>query len=149
MSQTITDRILLYLSYRPRSKNEILNHFKNKGYPDDLVLCAIDKLEKKGYVDDLAFAKMYIKNLVEKKMLGENSVRSKLYKHSIKPDILDCIIKKMYKKNPPIASIKKIIKKKSFVVSDEIMDNQKIIYHLKRRGFRWEDIAAALSQSDF
>tara|TARA_Y100001935_G_scaffold228030_1_gene206700 strand:+ start:334 stop:702 length:369 start_codon:yes stop_codon:yes gene_type:complete len=120
----------------------------NKGFSDNLILCAIDKLEKKGYVDDEAFAKMYIKNLVEKKMLGENSVRSKLYKHSIKPDILDRIIKEVYKKNPPVASIKKIIKKKSFVVGDEIIDNQKIIYHLKRKGFNWEDIGAALSQSD-
>ena len=148
MSQTIIDRILIYLSYKPRSKNEILNHFKNKGFPDDLVLCAIDKLEKKGYVDDEAFAKMYIKNLVEKKMLGENSVRSKLYKHSIKPDIINCIIDEVYKKNPPVAVIKKIIKKKSFVVSEEIIDNQKIIYHLKRKGFNWEDIVAALSQAD-
>ena len=54
---------------------------------------------------------MYIKNLVEKKMLGENSVRSKLYKHSIKSDILDHIIEKVYKKHPPISLIRKIIKK--------------------------------------
>ena len=148
MSQTIKDRILIYLSYKPRSKSEILNHFKNKGFPDDLILYNIDKLEKKGYVDDVVFAKMYIKNLVEKKMLGENSVRSKLYKHSIKSDILDHIIEKVYKKHPPISLIRKIIKKKSFVVSDEIMDNKKIIYHLKRKGFHWEDIASALSQSE-
>lgn len=91
---------------------------------------------------------MYIKNLVEKKMLGENSVRSKLYKHFIEADILDRIIDEIYKKNPPIVIIRKIIKKKSFVVNDEIIDNQKIIYHLKRKGFHWNDIAAALSQSD-
>ena len=81
-------------------------------------------------------------------MLGENFVRSKLFQHSIKPDILDLIIDEIYKKNPPIDLIKKIIKKKSFVVSDKIIDNQKIIYHLKRKGFNWEDIAAALSQFD-
>ena len=91
---------------------------------------------------------MYIKNLVEKKMLGENSVRSKLYKHFIEADILDRIIDEIYKKNPPIVIIRKIIKKKSFVVNDEIIDNQKIIYHLKRKCFHWNDIAAALSQSD-
>jgi len=148
-SQDVKDRILIYLSYRPRSKNEILNHFKNKGFTDDLILSAIRTLEKKGYIDDVAFAKMYVKNLIENKLLGENYVRSKLYQHSIKPIILDQIIEKAYKKNLPIDIIRKIIKKKSFEVSDKIMDNQKIIYHLKRKGFQWEDIVAALSKSDF
>ena len=106
-SQTIKDSILIYLSYRSRSKNEILNHFKNKGFPDNLILCAIDKLEKRVMLMMKLLQKMYIKNLVEKKMLGENSVRSKLYKHSIKPDIINCIIEKVYKKNPPVAVIKK------------------------------------------
>ena len=147
-TQTLKERILIYLAYRSRSKNEILQHFKNKGFPDDLILIAIGYLEEKGYVDDVSFAKRYVKHLVEIKLLGEKSVRNKLYQHCINPAILDEIIEKVYKKNPPNFLIKKIIKKKSFTIKQEMVNNQKIVYHLKRKGFLWEDISEVLSKSE-
>ena len=50
------DRALRFLAYRARSREEVRRYLTKKGTPEPLVVSVIEQLERRGYVDDVAFA---------------------------------------------------------------------------------------------
>ena len=144
--QNLKDMILNYLSYRSRSKNEILLHFLKKGFQRKNIEFVIEELESKGYVDDEQFAKMFASNLIEVKLLGINAVMNKFHKHKINRELVDKIVSGIYEKNPPKNLIKNILHKKFQLVNEDLNRNKRIINYLKRKGFLWEEIVEALNE---
>ena len=144
--QNLKDMILNYLSYRSRSKNEILLHFLKKGFQRKNIEFVIEELESKGYVNDEEFAKIYASNLIEVKLLGINAVMNKFHKHKINRELVDKIVSDLYEENPQKDLIKKIINKKFQLINKDLIRNQRIINYLKRKGFLWEEIVEALNQ---
>ena len=144
--QNLKDMILNYLSYRSRSKNEILLHFLKKGFQRKNIEFVIEELESKGYVNDEEFAKIYASNLIEVKLLGINAVMNKFHKHKINRELVDKIVSGIYEKNPPKNLIKNILHKKFQLVNEDLNRNKRIINYLKRKGFLWEEIVEALNE---
>ena len=144
--QNLKDMILNYLSYRSRSKNEILLHFLKKGFQRKNIEFVIEELESKGYVNDEEFAKTYASNLIEVKLLGINAVMNKFHKHNINRELVNKIVFEVYEKNPPKDLIKKILNKKFQLINEDFFKNQRIINYLKRKGFLWEEIVEALNR---
>ena len=65
-----------YISVRMYSKREIITKLKNKGFDDDAISGAITKLEEYKFVDDNAFAKLYIE---QNSKLSKNTLYSILF----------------------------------------------------------------------
>jgi len=55
--QKILDVALNLLSYRMRSKAELMRRLKRKNFNEDGIYAVMEKLETKGYVDDQKFAR--------------------------------------------------------------------------------------------
>ena len=49
-----------YLGARPRTKKEIRVYLAGKGYSDEVVISAVDKLCEYGYVDDAEYCRQYV-----------------------------------------------------------------------------------------
>lgn len=55
-------RALHYLSYRPRSRQELRQYLRRKGDPPEVVERALEGLDDSGLVDDQAFARYWVEN---------------------------------------------------------------------------------------
>ena len=143
--QQIKIRILRLLSYRQRSRAEVLTLLKRKGYIEDDIVPVLDKLDSKGYMDDKAFAKMYASYLVKKKSLGRMAVKHKFSQHQIPHDLLNSILDELYVTYPPEKMVQQIMDKRISVRGNSLKEMKKLVNLLKRKGFRWQDIEPILN----
>lgn len=135
----LLNKILNYISYRHRSKEEIKTKFKKQGFKFDLINSAIIKLENLGYIDDTLFTKMLIKSLVKNKKLGRNAVIYKLIPHRLDNEVVNKILDQMYVDNP-IKVLLEYHTKKFFKVKDKTKKNKIKLHNLlKRKGFNYSD----------
>ena len=136
----IKSKIILLLSYRPRSKKELKDYFLSKKYKISNILDVFKEMEDRAYLNDTAFAKMYATNLIKEKKLGKYLVEQKLAQHEIDRSIMDPIITQLYDKYPVDYLIDEIFKKKKWSKEFLLKNKIKIINHLKRKGYEWDDI---------
>ncbi len=73
------DKAVRFLSYRERSKKELLDKLKSyDDFPDDVITRVIDLMEKYGYIDDFKFATLYIKEKTNLNYCGRLRINSEL-----------------------------------------------------------------------
>ena len=138
--EKIKNIIFLLLSYRSRSKKELKDSLLAKNFKIQNILNVIKDLEKRDYINDLAFTKMYASHLIKEKKLGKYLVEQKLLQHEIDFSVMEPIISELYIKYPVNYLIKEILKKKKWTHKNLLKNKIKIINHLKRKGFNWDDI---------
>ena len=147
--KAIQDKIILLLSYKPRSRFEIIQRLENNKFNSDFIKDVILKMEKKGYINDKIFAETYAKYLITVKMFGRLSVYSKLSMHKISRDLIESVIDKLYNKYKPSRTIEAILNKKKYHISLPYKEKQKIFRFIKQKGFLWDEISGVLEDIDF
>ena len=74
--QKILDFAINLLSYRMRSKVELIHRLKRKKFNEDGIYSVMKILETKGYVDDQKFARAFAREKVRRKLIGPMALRS-------------------------------------------------------------------------
>ena len=55
----VREKAVSYLNSRPRTRQELIRHLKDKGFSENEILETVDELEQYHYIDDLAYSRMY------------------------------------------------------------------------------------------
>ena len=139
--QSIKFKALNYLSYRSRSRKEVNISLLKKGFHQDDIDKVLKELVAKGYLNDKAFAKAYARYLIKTKRLGRIAVKNRFFVHSINQEVLNPILDKLYDKYPPELLIGEIVKKKKYPNEFDMINDKKLVNHLKRKGFSWSEIS--------
>ena len=139
--QSIKFKALNYLSYRSRSRKEVNISLLKKGFHQDDIDKVLEELVAKGYLNDKAFAKTYARYLIKTKRLGRIAVKNRFFVHSINQEVLNPILDKLYDKYPPELLIDEIVKKKKYPNDFDMINDKKLVNHLKRKGFSWSEIS--------
>ena len=142
--ERIKNKIIVLLSYRQRSKKELKDTFLQKGYHIKNILSVIDELEERKYLNDAKFTKMLASHLIKAKKLGRYLVEQKLFQHEIDSSVMEPIISSLYNKYPPSNTIKEILNKKKISQGNPLKNKIKIINHLKRKGFSYNEINSTI-----
>ena len=87
----IRERILYLLDSAPRTEQEIRTKLLKSGYIDRYVSPVMDRIKEYGYIDDLAYAKMYVQSLRDGKNKSRRVIEQKLYQKGISTDII-CVV---------------------------------------------------------
>ena len=140
----IKEKIILLLSYKPRSKSEIYQRLLKHNFNSEFTKGVIKDLEDRGYIDDQSFAETYAKYLVKEKQLGKIAVHKKLSFHRIPRDTIELITDKLYDIYKPQIIVNTILKKKKYDKNLEPSIKQKTIQYIMRKGFSWDEISSAL-----
>ena len=143
----IKNKIVVMLSYRQRSKNELKELFLTNGFSLNNIKDVINDLEQRGYINDHKFAYMYASHLVKEKKLGQFLVEQKLKEHKIDSQTIEVIVSRLYKDFPSVEMINEIIRKKKRFNSKSEKDKIKLTNYLKSKGFQLEEIISVM-QSD-
>jgi regulatory protein len=81
-----------FLGSRPRSVAEIRRHLRGKGYDDEAVDGAIDKLRAQRYVNDLDFAKYWVEQRSRFRPKGDRALVSELTNRGVARETIDAAL---------------------------------------------------------
>ncbi|WLD93970.1 recombination regulator RecX [Alkalihalobacillus sp. AL-G] len=137
-----------YLSYRMRSCQEIVEYLKKKEVPTSAIEAIMKRLQELKYIDDLEFAKMFIRSKVTTSQKGPKALEQELKLKGVSEAIIEKAIL-VYPQDQQIESATKLAKKKAKQNQklSEIAAKQKIGQLLKQKGFSWTIIEQAIEKA--
>lgn len=135
-----------YLSYRQRSEKEIIEHLKSKDFEDTTIMSVIDKCKYYNYIDDVSFAKSFVKDKINLKKLGSGRIKYELklkgIDESIISEVLDIDDDVEYTMALSLAS-----KRLSSYKNDDYQKKRsKLSGYLQRRGYNFSIISKVLKE---
>jgi len=77
------ERALGFLSYRPRSRAEVLTYLKRHGVPEATAESVLQRLSEAGLLDDQAFARYWVENREAFRPRGMRSLRFELRRKGV------------------------------------------------------------------
>lgn len=124
-----------YLALRPRSIKEVRDYLVvRKGFPENDVKTAIDRLLSENYLDDNDFAQMWVRNRMLLSPKSERVLRLELIKKGIDNAIIDSVLSEMDEADK-LKALEGIILKK--VRTSKYADKQKLTEYLSRQGYNY------------
>ena len=89
------NRAVHFLSYRPRSTEEVRRHLVKKELPDSVITVVIDRLQQHGYLDDIAFARFWIENRNSFKPMAPRALCYELRQKGVDADICNALVEEL------------------------------------------------------
>lgn len=133
-----------YLSYRPRSSKEIQDHLRKKGFSPDLGRKVVQHLQKQGLVNDVEFARMFVRDKLKKKQVGKAWIRRALYEKGVSSHIVEKTFKEYVSDDDQEQAAHQLAEKRlrlagaSFEKLDQNKKRKRLFNYLLRRGFSSE-----------
>lgn len=89
------DYALYLVSLRMYSRGNLIKKLKEKGYPDEEVLSAINRLTELKYLDDRQYAQIYLENLIKYRNFGYFGVKRKLLEKRLPKELVDKLMQNL------------------------------------------------------
>jgi len=127
-----------YLSRREHSRSELHNKLKSKGFEQEAIAIALNKLEAENLLNDFRFAQAYLRHRVSKGF-GLIKIRHELNTKGVDRDILqqaEATTECDWQDHLETVSARKYGSSKPF----SLKEKQKRIRFLQQRGFVMSDI---------
>ena len=137
-------KVLKYILYKKRSKQEVKNKFHNK-IENEMLNDIIEELEENGYIDDNNYIERAINEYLSLNNLSLKEVKYKLMSKGIQNDLIEDYISTNQEKMEEyeVTSAKKIIIKKQ-----STMEEEAIIQFLLKKGYKTSSIKRAIELLD-
>lgn len=138
----IYERLMHYVFMRPRSVKEVEDYCRRKRY--DLSDCQeiIQKLVKRGYVNDEAFAKSWVENRRLNKAVSERRLRMELMQKGIKSDAINrALTESEYNQ---LTALRQLATKK--IRQTKYQDSKKLLQYLMAQGFNYDDCKTVVAE---
>lgn len=129
-----------YLSYKPRSKKELINKLKEKKIPGNIIEDLTKLLEEQKYLNDKTYAKNFLENKLHRKPLGKRLLQMKLTEKGIDKETTEETINEFYSEEKEIILAGELLKKyeKKIKYKNNFDKKQKCYQYLISRGFEYE-----------
>jgi regulatory protein len=90
--QQAVDRALNYLSFRPRSREEVRRYLRRKETPPDIIEAALARLDRLDFVNDRAFASFWIETREQFNPRGARALKNELRMKGVGRDVVDELV---------------------------------------------------------
>lgn len=90
--QQAVDRALNYLSYRPRSREEIRRYLRRKETPPEIIEAALARLDRLDYVNDRTFAGFWIETREQYSPRGARALKNELRMKGVEREVVDELV---------------------------------------------------------
>ena len=140
------ERAMYILKSADKTEKQLRIKLHQNMYPDDVVENIILFLKKHKYVDDVEYAKSFIKTYGGN--LSRNVMGMKLRDRGIPKEIYDDLIDEYYEteKIDDSRTIYKLLEKKKYNENMDVKMKNRIISFLLRKGFDYQDIKECLNK---
>ena len=125
-----------YLSYRARSKGEVLSKLVSKNIDKKFIDKILIDLENEGLIDDISFANNYINYCIKNKLYSKNIIQGKLKKFLIPESIIIKTLSQLYTYEIEIKILKYLVQKKTKGIKKiNSQDKSKLVNYFCKYGF--------------
>jgi regulatory protein len=132
-------KALNFINYRPRSASEVERSLRKREIPDNIIKKVIERLENKGYINDLEFAHFWVDNRSSFRPRGIHALRIELRKKGIADNIIDEALEPIDEEEMCALAAKKQAHK--YKNLDWLQFRKKLTGYLARRGFQYAIIS--------
>ena len=87
--QQAVDRAFNYLSYRPRSREEVRRYLRRKETPPEIIDAALERLDRLNFVDDQAFASFWVENREQFSPRGARALKNELRMKGVEQEVIE------------------------------------------------------------
>lgn len=133
---------LAYAMRRTRSRWELSEYFRRKGYDEALARQILQKLAVLGLADDGKFAEAWVRNRRLLKPVSKRRLAVELRAKRVTGDIIEQVLTEDEADEHAVLYELVVRKRKQ----TRYRDDAKLIHYLVRQGFGYEDVKAALVQ---
>jgi regulatory protein len=130
------NRALNYLSYRPRSKAEVVSYLQRRGESDAQIDVITSRLERAGLLDDEAFTRFWVENRERFHPRGLRALSYELRNKGIGEDIVARALATVDVSTSAYEAANKKARQLSHL--DKQTFHRKLVEYLARRGFDYE-----------
>jgi regulatory protein len=141
-----------FISYRPRSSKEIVDKLARKGFTRELALEVVDQLKELSLLNDLQFARMFVRDKLRGKPMGRAMLRRKLLEKGITFQMSERVLKEYVTEENEQEAAKTLAVRKMktshsrFSALDPLARQKRLIDYLLSRGFS-QDVATKTVRS--
>lgn len=142
----IFDKVLNFLSFRPRSEKEVKDYLFKKKVDEEEAGAVIKELKEKGYLNDEEFARWWIEQRQTFRPKARRVLVIELRQKGIAQDLIVKSLNDYINKDTEFEMALKLAKKKAGTLEKLPPDEfrQKLGNYLVRRGFEWEIVKHAI-----
>jgi len=90
--QRAVDRALNYLSFRPRSREEVRRYLRRKETPPDIIEAVLARLDRLDFVNDRAFASFWIETREQFNPRGAYALKNELRMKGVEREVVDELV---------------------------------------------------------
>ena len=130
------DRALNYLSYRPRSRAEIVTYLEGRDVPGGQIEEVVERLERAGLLDDDAFARYWVENRERFRPRGLHALRYELRRKGINDEVIERALASIDVSSSAYRAAE--AKARQLQHLDPATFRRKLLDYLARRGFEYE-----------
>lgn len=124
---------LTFLAHRPRSKSEVVQRLRKHGYPEPAIDAALERLERAGFVDDVAFAEYWVRNREQFRPRGRYALRQELRQKGVESEVIEATLQDLDEGESAYRAAMQ--RTASWAGLDEATAARKCSSFLQRRGF--------------
>lgn len=138
------DRAARFLSYRPRSTQEVRQNLLKNGTSEEVTDLALERLAHLGYLDDVAFTRFWLENRDLFKPRGPMALRYELRQKGIADSIIDTALEALDEDDAAYrAALPRVRRLRG---ASQQAFRQKLSNFLQRRGFSYATSRDAITQ---
>ena len=140
-------RVLYLLRSMDRTEQQLRQKLREGDYPEEIIDIAIAYVQKLHYQDDRRYASNYVD--YRKKNKSRLQLKQELYRKGIPADMTKEILEE-YSPDEEREAIRGWLRRKGYDPAEATPESQRKMYgFLMRKGFRMEDVLAAMRMEQF
>lgn len=140
-----SEKALYLLEHRSHSKKELSDKIA-RVTSKEAALAAAQHMEDIGLVNDGDFARMYARELFERKKYGAARVKQELYLKGIDRDIIDEVIEEY--DGDPVEKIRAVLQRKYPGFNEDEKVKRRAVAALQRMGYRFSEIREVMNMDE-
>ena len=143
---------LRFLSRRPRTIKEIRDKLRQNEFSETEVVQTIESLKQAGLVNDAEFARMYVRDALAMKGIGNILLKRKLLLLGVDKAIVEEVISESFEdvdeRNTALEAGRRFLKKSTATrkASDKMRLRHRLSSFLGRRGYNWEIVSSVVKE---
>lgn len=135
---------LAYIARRMRSRWELEDYLRRKGYDEALCLEIMQKVERQGFVNDTAFAESWVQSRRLLKHTSKQRLTQELRQKRVPDEVIQVVL--AADETDEQVVLRELIARKQ--KQTKYQDRTKLMQYLSRQGFRYDDIKRALEYEE-
>ena len=134
--QVAYQRALSFLGYRPRSRAEVVQNLRAKGYDEAVIEQVVAQLVQQSYVDDAAFSQFWVENREQFRPRSARAIRHELQQKGVERSLIDDALAHLDEDEAAWAAVEPKLARWQGLGEAEF--EQKVAGFLARRGFSYD-----------